>query len=234
MAIETINPATGRLIQSYAEHSRPEVSRVLDDVSGAFASWRDTEFGTRSALFEGMARLLRERQESLAALMATEVGKPLREGRAEVGKSGRAALRRDDREARRTLRHVGTGDHLHVSLAEEAPGIGEYRSLPLVHTVDMGSATERASYRKFTVVAALDGEFAVRSTPVDTRVRDPGRVAEELLACVGDPSTLATLGFTIYVSDDGVARRWWAGPSADRECVRHAATTDGQDGIGLQ
>ncbi len=86
MAIETINSTTGQLIQSYAEHSRPEVSRVLDDVSGAFASWRDTEFGTRSALFEGMAQLLRERRESLAALMAAEVGKPLREGRAEVGK----------------------------------------------------------------------------------------------------------------------------------------------------
>ena len=86
MAIETINPATGQLIQSYEEHSRPEVSRVLDDVSGAFASWRDTEIGTRSALFKGMARLLRERAESLAALMAAEVGKPLREGRAEVGK----------------------------------------------------------------------------------------------------------------------------------------------------
>jgi succinate-semialdehyde dehydrogenase/glutarate-semialdehyde dehydrogenase len=86
MTIETINPTSGQLIRSYPQDTPSEVSEALDSVSRAYASWRETDFATRAVLFEGMARLLREQQESLAGLMATEMGKPLREGRSEVEK----------------------------------------------------------------------------------------------------------------------------------------------------
>ena len=86
MPLESINPATGELVQSYTEHSPFEVSQLLDDVSSAYVSWRETDFATRAGLFQTMARLLRDRQENLVSLMATEMGKTLREGRAEVEK----------------------------------------------------------------------------------------------------------------------------------------------------
>lgn len=86
MTIETINPTTGQLIRSYPQDTPSEVSETLDSVCEAYGSWRETDIATRGALFQGMARLLRERQESLASLMAAEMGKPLREGRSEVEK----------------------------------------------------------------------------------------------------------------------------------------------------
>ena len=86
MSIETIDPATGQLVQSYTQHSPAEVSTVLDAASEAYRSWHTTDIDSRTTLFRGLVRLLREREESLAGLMATEMGKPLREGRAEVQK----------------------------------------------------------------------------------------------------------------------------------------------------
>jgi succinate-semialdehyde dehydrogenase/glutarate-semialdehyde dehydrogenase len=86
MSIQTIDPATGQLVQSYTQHSPAEVSGVLDAASEAYRSWRTTDIETRIAPFRSLVRLLREREESLAGLMATEMGKPLREGRAEVQK----------------------------------------------------------------------------------------------------------------------------------------------------
>jgi succinate-semialdehyde dehydrogenase/glutarate-semialdehyde dehydrogenase len=86
MSIQTIDPATGQLVQSYTQHSPAEVSGVLDAVSEAYRSWRTIDIDSRIARFRDLVRLLREREESLAGLMATEMGKPLREGRAEVQK----------------------------------------------------------------------------------------------------------------------------------------------------
>jgi succinate-semialdehyde dehydrogenase/glutarate-semialdehyde dehydrogenase len=86
MSIQTVDPTTGQLVQNYTQHTPAEVSQILDAVSEACQSWRTTDVETRTRLFQGMVKLLREREDGLAGLMATEMGKPLREGRAEVQK----------------------------------------------------------------------------------------------------------------------------------------------------
>jgi succinate-semialdehyde dehydrogenase/glutarate-semialdehyde dehydrogenase len=86
MSIQTVDPTTGQLVQNYTQHTAAEVSQILDAVSEAYQSWRTTDVETRTRLFQGMVELLREREDGLAGLMATEMGKPLREGRAEVQK----------------------------------------------------------------------------------------------------------------------------------------------------
>jgi succinate-semialdehyde dehydrogenase/glutarate-semialdehyde dehydrogenase len=86
MSIQTVDPATGQLVQSYTQHTQAEVSRILDAVSDAYHSWRATDVGTRARLVRRVAELLREREDRFAGLMASEMGKPLREGRAEVQK----------------------------------------------------------------------------------------------------------------------------------------------------
>jgi len=86
MSIQTVDPATGQLVQSYTQHTQAEVSRILDAVSDAYHAWRTTDVGTRARLVRRVAELLREREDRFAGLMASEMGKPLREGRAEVQK----------------------------------------------------------------------------------------------------------------------------------------------------
>lgn len=86
MAIASINPYTGQLLRQFAEFSWPETERILLEAHQAAATWRTTSFGERAAIMRRAGALLRTRQDDLAYLMAIEMGKPLRDGRAEAQK----------------------------------------------------------------------------------------------------------------------------------------------------
>jgi len=86
MALRSINPADGRLIQEYPEPDRETVASILRDAHQAFLDWRRTSFAERAVPTRRAAALLRERREELARLMALEMGKPLPQGRAEAEK----------------------------------------------------------------------------------------------------------------------------------------------------
>lgn len=86
MAIASINPASGVLIQSYPEIHPGVAASVLEGADTAFRTWRSSGVGERSALMRRAASLLRERSEVLAKLMAAEMGKPIAQGRAEAAK----------------------------------------------------------------------------------------------------------------------------------------------------
>jgi len=84
--IETRNPATGTLLQSYAVHSISEVEQRLAAAHGAFARWKETSLDDRAAVVRGVAAYLRREKARLAILMTTEMGKPIVESEAEVEK----------------------------------------------------------------------------------------------------------------------------------------------------
>jgi len=86
MAIESVNPANGERIESFDEMTADQACGIIDQVHEAFLNWRETGFDRRSGLMRRAAEQLRDRVESHAELMALEMGKPLREGRAEVEK----------------------------------------------------------------------------------------------------------------------------------------------------
>ncbi len=86
MSCESINPATGELICSYAEHTDAEVEVILKEVQSACRDWRHTVIATRAAALKEAGKLLREEKNSLARLMALEMGKPITQGRAEIEK----------------------------------------------------------------------------------------------------------------------------------------------------
>jgi len=86
MAIESVNPYTGRRLRSFAEFSAAKTERLLAQAHRAAAAWRTTSFAERAAVLRRAGALLRERQDELAYLMAIEMGKPLRDGRAEAQK----------------------------------------------------------------------------------------------------------------------------------------------------
>ena len=86
MAIESINPATGETLETYPEMTPSEVDAAIEQAHETFLTWREVPFAERAQLMRGAARALREQQEDHARLMALEMGKPVKEGRAEIEK----------------------------------------------------------------------------------------------------------------------------------------------------
>jgi len=86
MTIESINPATGERLETFAETAPADVERALATAERAFADWRHRRFAERAGLMRGAARLLRERKTTYARTMALEMGKPLAQGEAEAEK----------------------------------------------------------------------------------------------------------------------------------------------------
>jgi succinate-semialdehyde dehydrogenase / glutarate-semialdehyde dehydrogenase len=82
----TVDPSTGRAGPSYSSHSRDEAREIAGLARAAFDTWRRTSFAERARLMKTAAITLRERQDKLAELMTAEMGKPLKEGRAEIEK----------------------------------------------------------------------------------------------------------------------------------------------------
>src|SRR5690606_5135014 len=86
MTITTINPATGRVIAHYETQTDREIDALLTASTQAFRRWSRTTFAERAACLTATAKSLRERSNELARLVATEMGKPLRQGASEVEK----------------------------------------------------------------------------------------------------------------------------------------------------
>jgi len=86
MAIEAVNPANGKTIRVYEEMTPADVEETVRTANEAFTTWRDTGFAERRALMKRAAEVLRERSAEYARLMALEMGKTIREGRAEATK----------------------------------------------------------------------------------------------------------------------------------------------------
>ncbi|HEY7600966.1 MAG TPA: NAD-dependent succinate-semialdehyde dehydrogenase [Methylomirabilota bacterium] len=86
MPLEVIDPATGRTIRTVPETPEEEIDRMVEHADRAFEGWRETAFAERARLMRSAAAILRERSGAYARLMAEEMGKPVREGRAEAEK----------------------------------------------------------------------------------------------------------------------------------------------------
>jgi len=86
MTITTVNPATGEVIARYETQTGEEIDALLTASAEAYQRWSGTSFAKRAACLTSLARGLRERSGELARLIATEMGKPLPQGEAEVEK----------------------------------------------------------------------------------------------------------------------------------------------------
>lgn len=84
--MKTINPATGELIQEYAEMSFKEVSGIIEKANIAQSNWRTYSFAKRAEYLKQIAKLLKERKEEYGKLMSTEMGKPVADASSEVEK----------------------------------------------------------------------------------------------------------------------------------------------------
>jgi len=83
------NPTTGETVARYPFAGSAEVDAALAKTDGAFKRWRNSALAERVQLLHAVAEGLRGRSQALAAIMTTEMGKPVDQGLAEVEKSAR-------------------------------------------------------------------------------------------------------------------------------------------------
>lgn len=86
MDIVTVNPATGRHLRRFREHTSREAKAAAAKAHTAFLSWRQTSFTHRARLLRALARELRHERPKLAGLATMEMGKPITQALAEVEK----------------------------------------------------------------------------------------------------------------------------------------------------
>lgn len=86
MILKSINPFTNETISEFEEYTGEKVENILLESTGAFEKWKKTDFEYRSFLMIKAAGLLRYNLNEFSEAITSEMGKPIRESRAEVEK----------------------------------------------------------------------------------------------------------------------------------------------------
>ncbi|MCK9411446.1 MAG: NAD-dependent succinate-semialdehyde dehydrogenase [Prolixibacteraceae bacterium] len=84
--MQSINPFTGEIVQTYLEYTTVEVDTIVQQVDTAYQGWKRTTFDHRSTLMKYLQAKLVEKRGSLAALIVSEMGKVYREALGEIDK----------------------------------------------------------------------------------------------------------------------------------------------------
>lgn len=79
------NPATGEVEATYPAASEQDIQNAIEQADSAYQDWRQVSFDERSALLHKVADLYLERQDTLARIVATEMGKPVAQAKGEIG-----------------------------------------------------------------------------------------------------------------------------------------------------
>jgi succinate-semialdehyde dehydrogenase / glutarate-semialdehyde dehydrogenase len=78
MAIATVNPATGRLLETFVPLSPAQIEEKIEQAAATFPRFRKLAFAERAAMMNKAADILERDKEELARLMTTEMGKTFR------------------------------------------------------------------------------------------------------------------------------------------------------------
>ena len=133
MPIATVNPANGETLKTYDALGAEEIERRLATAEAAFRAHRTTSFAERARLLHRAADLLDEDQQDIARIMTTEMGKPVKQARAEAAKCAKA------------MRWYA--DHAEELLADEQPADADVK--------DSGASRVLVRYRPLGPVLAV-------------------------------------------------------------------------------
>ncbi|MYR03836.1 MULTISPECIES: NADP-dependent succinic semialdehyde dehydrogenase [unclassified Streptomyces] len=133
MPIATVNPANGETLKTYEAMGEEELERRLQLAEATFRTYRTTPFAERARLLNRAADLLEEDQREIGRVMTTEMGKPVKQARAEAAKCAKA------------MRWYA--EHAEALLADEEPAEADVR--------DSGAARVRVRYRPLGPVLAV-------------------------------------------------------------------------------
>ncbi|MFD3835488.1 NADP-dependent succinic semialdehyde dehydrogenase [Streptomyces sp. NPDC058642] len=133
MPIATVNPANGETLKTYEAMGPEEIERRLQLAEATFRTYRTTPFAERARLLHRAAGLLDEIQSDVARVMTTEMGKPVKQARAEAAKCAKA------------MRWYA--EHAESLLADEVPADDDVK--------DSGASRARVRYRPLGPVLAV-------------------------------------------------------------------------------
>lgn len=85
-AVQLFDPSNNRPLGESPRMNLQQASEHAEAVARAARGWRDSAWSERQRCLNACAALLRQRAGTLALLMASEMGKPVRQGRAECDK----------------------------------------------------------------------------------------------------------------------------------------------------
>ncbi|WP_405932971.1 NADP-dependent succinic semialdehyde dehydrogenase [Streptomyces sp. NBC_00827] len=133
MPIATVNPANGETLKTYDALGAEEIERRLATAEAAFRTHRSTSFTERARLLHKAADLLEEDQQDIGRVMTTEMGKPVKQARAEAAKCAKAMH--------------WYADHAEGLLADEEPAEADVK--------DSGASRVLVRYRPLGPVLAV-------------------------------------------------------------------------------
>ncbi|RPF31685.1 NADP-dependent succinic semialdehyde dehydrogenase [Streptomyces sp. TLI_185] len=133
MPIATVNPANGETLKTYEAMGEEELERRLQLAEATFRTYRATPFAERARLMNRAAALLDEIQQDIGRVMTTEMGKPIKQARAEAAKCAKA------------MRWYA--DHAEELLADEEPSESDVK--------DSGASRVLVRYRPLGPVLAV-------------------------------------------------------------------------------
>jgi len=84
--MKSINPYNGALIREYREHDEKEILEAIDASWQAFLKFREMDIRDKSSLMHNVAGVLKNEVDKYAEIITLEMGKTIRESRAEVEK----------------------------------------------------------------------------------------------------------------------------------------------------
>jgi succinate-semialdehyde dehydrogenase/glutarate-semialdehyde dehydrogenase len=85
------NPCTGKIIAEYPTLNNTQLHERIGDAFRAADQWQALSYQERGQILTAVAAELRKQKDTLAELMALEMGKPFKEGLAEVEKAAGCA-----------------------------------------------------------------------------------------------------------------------------------------------
>ncbi|MET7482939.1 NADP-dependent succinic semialdehyde dehydrogenase [Streptomyces sp. NPDC005538] len=133
MPIATVNPASGETLKTYEAMGAEEIERRLQLAEATFRTYRTSAFAERARFMHRAADLLDEDQRDIGRIMTTEMGKPVKQARAEAAKCAKA------------MRWYA--DHARELLADEEPAASDVK--------DSGASRALVRYRPLGPVLAV-------------------------------------------------------------------------------
>ena len=86
MGLLSINPLNGDKIQEYNEDAAVDINNKIEQTHQSWLKYQLTGYAHRAALLRRLAEILTYKKEELAKLMGLEMGKPFKQGMAEIVK----------------------------------------------------------------------------------------------------------------------------------------------------
>ncbi|WP_399938141.1 NADP-dependent succinic semialdehyde dehydrogenase [Streptomyces sp. BBFR25] len=133
MPIATVNPANGETLKTYEAMGEEEIERRIELAEATFRTYRTTGFYERAGLMRRAADLLEADQKEIGNVITTEMGKPVKQARAEAAKCAKA------------MRWYA--DHAAELLADEEPAEADVK--------DSGASRALVRYRPLGPVLAV-------------------------------------------------------------------------------